>query len=104
VLSKTCFSRIVAMVALTQLKIAADQRDKMPVMHSNAGNVIDVVAVLDCSPAEAFRQFTDPKLLTGWLGDRADVEPKLGGKYEIFWNSPPAGQVARLRLDWPDDV
>jgi uncharacterized protein YndB with AHSA1/START domain len=45
---------------------------------------------LKCTPAEAFRQFTDAELLSAWLADRADVEPKLGGKYEIFWTSPPA--------------
>lgn len=51
---------------------------------------LHAVAVLKCLPAEAFRQFTDSALLATWLADRADVEPKVGGKYEIFWESPPA--------------
>jgi uncharacterized protein YndB with AHSA1/START domain len=59
-------------------------------VQSNAGNLIHAQAVLRCSPAEAFRHFTDSKLLATWLADSAEVEPKVGGKYEIFWESPPA--------------
>ncbi|MEY2563354.1 MAG: hypothetical protein QOH88_1547 [Verrucomicrobiota bacterium] len=89
-LSKSCFTCIVAIAVAIDPSLAADQTEKIPPMHSNAGNVIKAIAVLKCTPAEAFRQFTDAKLLGTWLGDRAEVEPKLGGKYEIFWKSPPA--------------
>jgi uncharacterized protein YndB with AHSA1/START domain len=61
-----------------------------PRVNSNVDHVIHAVALLKCSSAEAFRQFTDSALLATWLADRADVEPKVGGKYEIFWKSPPA--------------
>lgn len=64
--------------------------EKTPAVNSNLDHVIHTSAVLKCSPAEAFRHFTDSALLATWLADRADVDPKIGGKYEIFWNSPPA--------------
>lgn len=39
---------------------------------------------LDCAPLRAWQMFTDNNLLTTWLAEKADVEPRLGGKYEIF--------------------
>jgi uncharacterized protein YndB with AHSA1/START domain len=41
---------------------------------------------LTCSPNEAFEFFTVNKHLEKWLTVLADVEPKIGGKYELFWN------------------
>ena len=72
------------------MSAAAAESAATPAVNSNTGHVIHAVAVLKCSPAEAFRHFTDSALLATWLADRADVEAKVGGKYEIFWNSPPA--------------
>lgn len=68
----------------------AAEPDNAPSVQSNAGNLIHATAVLKCGPTEAFRHFTDSALLATWLADRADVDLKVGGKYEIFWNSPPA--------------
>lgn len=79
-------ARIVFALLIVQSAAAADG----PPVNSNLDHVIHASAVLNCAPAEAFRHFTDSKLLAEWLADRADVEPKVGGKYEIFWNSPPA--------------
>ncbi|UCE27780.1 MAG: SRPBCC domain-containing protein, partial [Candidatus Coatesbacteria bacterium] len=42
--------------------------------------------VLDCGPARAFEAFTVNELLETWLAEEADVEPVVGGKYELFWN------------------
>jgi len=36
-------------------------------------------------PARAFEYFTRADLLTAWLTAVAEVEPKIGGKYELFW-------------------
>jgi uncharacterized protein YndB with AHSA1/START domain len=69
---------------------ARAQLSNRPSVNSNVDRVIHVVAVLKCSPEEAFRHFTDPTMLATWLADRADVVAKVGGKYEIFWESPPA--------------
>jgi uncharacterized protein YndB with AHSA1/START domain len=35
----------------------------------------------------AFEQFTLNANLEKWLTESADVEPKVGGKYELFWNT-----------------
>lgn len=48
-------------------------------------NVIHVSALVSVPPAMAFRYFTDNDLLESWLTASADVEPKAGGKYELFW-------------------
>ena len=41
---------------------------------------------LGCSPSRAFELFTANKHLAKWLTNAADVEPWIGGKYELFWN------------------
>jgi uncharacterized protein YndB with AHSA1/START domain len=48
--------------------------------------IIHVSAELNCSPKEAFEMFIDPEKLASWLAEEANVEPKLGGSYELFWN------------------
>jgi len=42
--------------------------------------------ILGCSLNKAFELFTLNKHLEKWLTQVADVEPKMGGKYELFWN------------------
>ncbi|MBN2381036.1 SRPBCC domain-containing protein [candidate division WOR-3 bacterium] len=49
-------------------------------------DIVHVSAELNCSPAEAFKMFTDNEKLKIWLTEEADVESKVGGKYELFWN------------------
>jgi len=41
---------------------------------------------LRCNPQKAFELFTANKHLEKWLTQVANVEPKIGGKYELFWN------------------
>ena len=41
---------------------------------------------LKCDPQKAFELFTVNKHLERWLTQMADVEPRIGGKYELFWN------------------
>jgi len=41
---------------------------------------------LKCDPKKAFEMFTVNKNLEKWLTQAADVEPKEGGKFELFWN------------------
>lgn len=41
---------------------------------------------LQCDTEKAFRMFTLNAHLEKWLTVSADVEPKVGGKYELFWN------------------
>jgi len=48
--------------------------------------IIHLYEELKCSPAEAFKMFTENKKLAIWLTEEADVDPKVGGSYELFWN------------------
>jgi uncharacterized protein YndB with AHSA1/START domain len=41
---------------------------------------------LPCDAARAFEMFTVNGELEKWLTAKADVEPAVGGKYELFWN------------------
>ena len=38
----------------------------------------------NCSPEKAFDLFTDNKNVENWLTAKANVEPKVCGKYELF--------------------
>ena len=49
-------------------------------------NVIHIKFDLDCDVHNAFEQFAQSELLENWLTEKAEVEPKIGGKYELFWN------------------
>ncbi|MDF1515468.1 MAG: SRPBCC domain-containing protein [Anaerolineae bacterium] len=48
--------------------------------------VIHVSTVLQRDPHQAFAYFTQNRWLEQWLTKVADVEPFVGGKYELFWN------------------
>jgi len=41
---------------------------------------------LPCDAAGAFEMFTSSELLEKWLTVKADVEARVGGRYELFWN------------------
>ena len=49
--------------------------------------IILQTATLNCPAEEAFEMFIDNRNLESWLTMKADVEPKPGGKYELFWDS-----------------
>lgn len=40
---------------------------------------------LNCDENQAFEQFTRNENLEAWLTNKADVDPKVAGKYELFW-------------------
>ncbi len=48
--------------------------------------IIHISTEMSCTPQRAFEMFTVNELLETWLTELADVEPRLGGKYELFWN------------------
>lgn len=50
-----------------------------------AEQVFTVSVRLPVSQITAFRFFTEKSLLEAWLTTVADVEPRLHGKYELFW-------------------
>lgn len=41
---------------------------------------------LPCTPETAFEMFTRNEHLESWLTEKAEVEPSVGGKYELFWD------------------
>lgn len=49
-------------------------------------HVVTATAFLPMPPDEAFEYFTDDDLLQSWLTAAADVEARVGGKYELFWD------------------
>ncbi len=48
--------------------------------------IVHLSVSLSCDAHRAFVLFTDNTLLEKWLTTVADVEPKAGGKYELFWD------------------
>jgi uncharacterized protein YndB with AHSA1/START domain len=40
---------------------------------------------LQCDPQRVFEMFTVNHLLESWMSSVAEVEPVVGGKYELFW-------------------
>jgi uncharacterized protein YndB with AHSA1/START domain len=47
--------------------------------------VIHVSTTLTVSPFRAYSYFVDRALLQSWLTAAADVDARVGGKYELFW-------------------
>ena len=48
--------------------------------------IILIKEELACNIKSAFSMFTENKFLEAWLTEKANVEPILGGKYELFWD------------------
>jgi uncharacterized protein YndB with AHSA1/START domain len=68
--------------------------------------VIHLRTTLTCSSRRAFELFTINNLLESWLVTIAEVEPVVGGKYELFWephdrdnNSTIGCRVTALEAD-----
>lgn len=49
-------------------------------------NIILIKIELECDNPTAFEMFTVNKYLESWLTNEADVDPKVRGKYELFWD------------------
>jgi uncharacterized protein YndB with AHSA1/START domain len=82
-----------ALVLASSLLIACasthESRDTAPprtAVDPVEDRVIHVTALLATTPERAFAYFTDVKLVRSWLAAEADIEPIIGGKYELFWN------------------
>jgi uncharacterized protein YndB with AHSA1/START domain len=48
--------------------------------------IIMQTARLHCTVERAFALFTQSEHLASWLTRFAEIEPVLGGKYELFWD------------------
>lgn len=47
--------------------------------------IVMATAFLPLPPDDAFMYFTDDAPLQSWLSAATDVEARVGGKYELFW-------------------
>ncbi|WP_299364066.1 SRPBCC domain-containing protein [Winogradskyella sp.] len=47
--------------------------------------IIVTSVILNCSKEKAFNYFEKNDQLSNWLTNEAEVEMKIGGKYELFW-------------------
>ena len=48
--------------------------------------IIQIEMELNCDVSQAFELFTVSEKLESWLPEKAEVEPKVGGNYELFWD------------------
>ena len=69
--------------------------------------IILETATLNCSTEKAFEMFTSKKHLESWLTAKAEVEPQVGGKYELLWEpSDPENNSTKgckiLAIDKPN--
>lgn len=57
---------------------------------------IAVALKLDVSAKEVWNLWTDSKSLERWLTNKAIVEPRVGGAYELFWDPPTPNDNSTL--------
>ncbi len=48
--------------------------------------IIQIEIELNCDISQAFELFTVNEKLESWLPEKAEVDPKVEGKYELFWD------------------
>jgi uncharacterized protein YndB with AHSA1/START domain len=72
-------------VAVAAYWALANEPPAAMVKERAMNKVIHLKATLGCKPDAAYAHFVDPALLTAWLTEAAEVEAKVGGKYELFW-------------------
>ena len=68
----------------------------MPVLQQLASDPDRLVVAIHCpqlTPAQVFDCFVIPDLLALWWPPQAEIEPRVGGSYHLFW----AGQDWHLR-------
>ncbi len=61
------------------------QTSDINTIQNMTDKIIVANAILNCSIDSAFNYFADNNLLIKWLTNKANVEMKEGGKYELFW-------------------
>lgn len=48
-------------------------------------DIILIKEEIECDKETAFSMFIENKFLENWLTEKAEVDPVVGGKYELFW-------------------
>src|SRR3990172_373942 len=68
-------------------------------MGATKSESFQITVLLPAGPREVFRALTDAKVLSQWSGQRGKVEPRVGGRVEMF-----DGWVkGRVRIFKPDE-
>jgi len=77
---------IIGLLALTIFPCEVKgQTDNSKSIQNMTDKIIISNAILNCTIDTAFNYFSENDLLINWLTNKADVEMKEGGKYELFW-------------------
>ncbi len=84
-------NRISTMIFLVLLSVSlitafSKAQDTVSKENRTMNKIIHLSIVLHCNTQRAFALFTDTTLLKTWLAADAEVEPIVGGKYELFWD------------------
>jgi len=58
--------------------------------------IIHLTTTLKCDAHHAFELFTTNPLIESWLTKVAEVEPVVGGKYELFWEPNDRGNNSTI--------
>ena len=58
--------------------------------------IIKQGARLRCDVHRAFEMFTVDELVQSWLAPLAEIEPRQGGKYELFWDLENRGHDSTI--------
>jgi uncharacterized protein YndB with AHSA1/START domain len=81
-------------------------QEATPKEKPSMNKIVHLSAIIHCNVHRAFEMFTSNKLLATWLTVVAEVEPEVGGKYELFWepsdrenNSTIGCKVTAVELD-----
>lgn len=108
---KTVSTLFIALVGLALAPISVIASEPVKVAHLMAGKrdtgrAIEFRIVVDGSPDEIFHMWTDSGASTQYFGNGATIDPRVGGTYEIIFDSPtgePAGPVGTkiLRYEPP---
>lgn len=48
-------------------------------------NIIIIKEEIECDIHTAFKYFTVNELLENWLTEESDIDPRVSGKYELYW-------------------
>jgi uncharacterized protein YndB with AHSA1/START domain len=80
-------------------------------MAEENSRTLDHQYFIRAPPANVFRALTDPEWLVKWLADRAELDPRKGGRYSLGWTGGPThsgtivefepGRSIALAWDWP---
>ena len=86
---RSLYVSLILLTSLVGVPAIAPGAQPIPVSRSTTApapdKVIHVSAIVTVAPAAAFSYFTDNALLQSWLTAAANVEARVGGKYELFW-------------------